>query len=82
MEEMDRMTWVTPEDIQVARQKMIALIAQLVQRGEMSIPSSIELPDDPRVKTMGTRIEDRIEEIDRKLDLLLKSVDDLRNKIQ
>lgn len=82
IEEMERMTWVTPEDIQVARQKMIALIAQLVQRGEMSIPSSIELPDDPRVKTMGTRIEDRIEEIDRKLDLLLKSVDDLRNKIQ
>ena len=46
------------------------------------MPPSIVLPDDARVKTMGTRIEDRIEEIDRKLDLLLKSVDDLRRKIQ
>ena len=82
IEEMERMTWVTPDDVQVARQKLIALMVQLVQRGEMSIPPSIVLPDDARVKTMGTRIEDRIEEIDRKLDLLLKSVDDLRRKIQ
>jgi len=82
IEEMERMTWVTPDDVQVARQKLIALMAQLVQRGEMSMPPSIVLPDDARVKTMGTRIEDRIEEIDRKLDLLLKSVDDLRRKIQ
>ena len=82
IEEMERMTWVTPDDVQVARQKLIALMAQLVQRGEMSMPPSIVLPDDARVKTMGTRIEDRIEEIDRKLDLLLKSVDDLRRKIK
>ena len=82
IEEMERMTWVTPDDVQVARQKLIALMAQLVQRGEMSMPPSIVLPDDARVKTMGTRIEDRIEEIDRKLDLVLKSVDDLRRKIQ
>ena len=82
IEEMERMTWVTPDDVQVARQKLIALMAQLVQRGDMSMPQSIVLPDDARVKTMGTRIEDRIEEIDRKLDLLLKSVDDLRRKIQ
>ena len=82
IEEMERMTWVTPDDVQVARQKLIALMAQLVQRGGMSMPPSIVLPDDARVKTMGTRIEDRIEEIDRKLDLLLKSVDDLRRKIQ
>ena len=82
IEEMERMSWVTPDDVQVARQKLIALMAQLVQRGEMSMPPSIVLPDDARVKTMGTRIEDRIEEIDRKLDLLLKSVDDLRRKIQ
>ena len=82
IEEMERMTWVTSDDVQVARQKLIALMAQLVQRGEMSMPPSIVLPDDARVKTMGTRIEDRIEEIDRKLDLLLKSVDDLRRKIQ
>ena len=82
IEEMERMTWVTPDDVQVARQKLIALMAQLAQRGEMSMPPSIVLPDDARVKTMGTRIEDRIEEIDRKLDLLLKSVDDLRRKIQ
>ena len=82
IEEMERMTWVTPDDVQVARQKLIALMAQLVQRGDMSMPPSIVLPDDARVKTMGTRIEDRIEEIDRKLDLLLKSVDDLRRKIQ
>ena len=82
IEEMERMTWVTPDDVQVARQKLIALMAQLVQRGEMSMPPSFVLPDDARVKTMGTRIEDRIEEIDRKLDLLLKSVDDLRRKIQ
>ena len=82
IEEMERMTWVTPDDVQVARQKLIALMVQLVQRGEMSMPPSIVLPDDARVKTMGTRIEDRIEEIDRKLDLLLKSVDDLRRKIQ
>ena len=82
IEEMEQMTWVTPDDVQVARQKLIALMVQLVQRGEMSMPPSIVLPDDARVKTMGTRIEDRIEEIDRKLDLLLKSVDDLRRKIQ
>ena len=82
IEEMERMTWVTPDDVQVARQKLIALMVQLVQRGEMSMPPSIVLPDDARVKTMGTRIEDRIEEIDRKLDLLLKSVDDLRRKIK
>ena len=82
IEEMERMTWVTPDDVQVARQKLIALMVQLVQRGEMSMPPTIVLPDDARVKTMGTRIEDRIEEIDRKLDLLLKSVDDLRRKIQ
>ena len=82
IEEMERMTWVTPDDVQVARQKLIALMAQLVQRGEMSMPPTIVLPDDARVKTMGTRIEDRIEEIDRKLDLLLKSVDELRRKIQ
>ena len=80
-EEMERLTWIKPEDIRVARQKAIALLAQLVQKGALSLPSSIVLPDDSRIKTMGTRIEERIVEMNQKLDLLLKSVEDLKRKI-
>ena len=39
------------------------------------------LPDDSRIKTMGTRIEERIDEMDKKLDLLLQKVDELQSKI-
>ena len=45
-EEMERLTWIKPEDIRVARQKAIALLAQLVQKGALSLHSSIVLPDD------------------------------------
>ena len=48
----------------------------------MSIPPSIVLPDDARIKSMGTRIEDRIEEMDKKLDLLLRGIEELRRKIR
>jgi len=82
LEEMERMTWVTPEDIKTAQQKLVALIAQLVQKGRMSIPPSIVLPDDARIKSMGTRIEDRIEEMDKKLDLLLRGIEELRQKMR
>ena len=81
VEEMERFTWIKPEDTQVARQKALAVLAQLVQKGVLSLPSSIVLPDDSRIKTMGNRIEERIDEMDKKLDQLLKSVEDLRSKI-
>ncbi len=81
LEEMEQMTSITPEDIKTARQKLIAAMAQLVQKGKISIPPSIVLPDDARIKSMGTRIEDRIEEIDNKLNLLLKSVEELKQKL-
>ena len=80
-EEMEGMTWITPEDTQAARGKIVALLAQLVQKRALSLPPSIVLPDDSRIKTMGTRIEERIDEMDKKLDLLLEKVDDLRSKI-
>ena len=81
IEEMEGMTWITPDDTQVARGKIVALLAQLVQKGALSLPSSIVLPDDSRIKTMGTRIEERIDEMDKKLDLLLQKVDELQSKI-
>ena len=81
IEEMEGMTWITPEDTQAARAKIVALLAQLVQKGALSLPPSIVLPDDSRIKTMGTRIEERIDEMDKKLDLLLEKVDELRSKI-
>ena len=80
-EEMEGMTWITPEDTQAARAKIVTLLAQLVQKGALSLPPSIVLPDDSRIKTMGTRIEERIDEMDKKLDLLLEKVDELRSKI-
>ena len=80
-EEMEGMTWITPEDTQAARAKIVTLLAQLVQKGGLSLPPSIVLPDDSRIKTMGTRIEERIDEMDKKLDLLLEKVDELRSKI-
>ena len=61
-EEMEGMTWITPEDTQAARAKIVTLLAQLVQKGGLSLPPSIVLPDDSRIKTMGTRIEERIDE--------------------
>ena len=80
-EEMEGMSWITPEDTQAARAKIVTLLAQLVQKGALSLPPSIVLPDDSRIKTMGTRIEERIDEMDKKLDLLLEKVDALRSKI-
>ena len=80
-EEMEGMSWITPEDTQAARAKIVTLLAQLVQKGALSLPPSIVLPDDSRIKTMGTRIEERIDEMDKKLDLLLEKVDELRSKI-
>ena len=81
IEEMEAMTSVKLEDSQAARAKIVALLAQLVQKGALSLPSSIVLPDDSRIKTMGTRIEERIDEMDKKLDLLLQKVDELQSKI-
>ena len=81
IEEMEGMTWITPDDTQVARGKIVALLAQLVQKRALSLPPSIVLPDDSRIKTMGTRIEERIDEMDKKLDLLLEKVDELRSKV-
>ncbi len=81
IEEMEGMTWITPDDTQAARGKIVALLAQLVQKRALSLPPSIVLPDDSRIKTMGTRIEERIDEMDKKLDLLLQKVDELRSKI-
>ena len=81
IEEMEGMTSIKPEDTQAARAKIVALLAQLVQKGALSLPPSIVLPDDSRIKTMGTRIEERIDEMDKKLDLLLEKVDELRSKI-
>ena len=81
LEEMERLTWIKPEDTQLARQKILALLAQLVQKGAVSLPPSIALPDDSRIKTMGARIEERIDEMDKKLDLLLRAVEELRGKI-
>ena len=81
IEEMEGMSWITPEDTQAARAKIVTLLAQLVQKGALSLPPSIVLPDDSRIKTMGTRIEERIDEMDKKLDLLLEKVDALRSKI-
>ena len=80
IEEMEGMTWITPDDTQAARGKIVALLAQLVQKRALSLPPSIVLPDDSRIKTMGTRIEERIDEMDKKLDLLLEKVDELRSK--
>ena len=80
IEEMEDMTSIKPEDTQAARAKIVALLAQLVQKGALSLPSSIVLPDDSRIKTMGTRIEERIDEMDKKLDLLLQKVDELHSK--
>ena len=81
IEEMEGMTSIKSEDTQAARAKIVALLAQLVQKGTLSLPSSIVLPDDSRIKTMGTRIEERIDEMDKKLDLLLQKVDELQSKI-
>ena len=81
IEEMEAMTSIKLEDSQAAREKIVALLAQLVQKGTLSLPSSIVLPDDSRIKTMGTRIEERIDEMDKKLDLLLQKVDELQSKI-
>ena len=81
IEEMEGMTSIKPQDTQAARAKIVALLAQLVQKGALSLPSSIVLPDDSRIKTMGTRIEERIDEMDKKLDSLLKKVDELQSKI-
>ena len=81
IEEMEGMTWITPDDTQAARGKIVALLAQLVQKRALSLPPSIVLPDDSRIKTMGARIEERIDEMDKKLDLLLRSVEELRGKI-
>ena len=81
IEEMEGMTWITPDDTQAARGKIVALLAQLVQKRALSLPPSIVLPDDSRIKTMGTRIEERIDEMDKKLDLLLEKVDELRSKL-
>ena len=81
IEEMEGMTWITPDDTQVARGKIVALLAQLVQKRALSLPPSIVLPDDSRIKTMGTRIEERIDEMDKKLDLLLEKIDELRSKV-
>ena len=81
IEEMEGMTSIKPEDTQAARAKIVALLAQLVQKGALSLPPSIVLPDDSRIKTMGTRIEERIDEMDKKLDLLLEKIDELRSKI-
>ena len=81
IEEMEGRTSIKPEDTQAARAKIVALLAQLVQKGALSLTSSIVLPDDSRIKTMGTRIEERIEEMDKKLDLLLQKVDELQSKI-
>ena len=81
IEEMEGMTWITPDDTQAARGKIVALLAQLVQKRALSLPPSIVLPDDSRIKTMGTRIEERIDETDKKLDLLLEKVDELRSKV-
>ena len=80
-EEMEGMSWITAEDTQAARAKIVTLLAQLVQKGALSLPPSIVLPDDSRIKTMGTRIEERIDEMDKKLDLLLQKVDELQSKI-
>ena len=81
IEEMEGMTWITPDDTQAARGKIVALLAQLVQKRALSLPPSIVLPDDSRIKTMGTRIEERIDEMDKKLDLLLEKIDELRSKV-
>ena len=81
IEEMEGMTWITPDDTQAARGKIVALLAQLVQKRALSLPPSIVLPDDSRIKTMGTRIEERIDEMGKKLDLLLQKVDELQSKI-
>ena len=81
IEEMEGMTWITPDDTQAARGEIVALLAQLVQKRALSLPPSIVLPDDSRIKTMGTRIEERIDEMDKKLDLLLEKIDELRSKI-
>ena len=81
IEEMEGMTWITPDDTQVARGKIVALLAQLVQKRALSLPPSIVLPDDSRIKTMGTRKEERIDEMDKKLDLLFEKVDELRSKV-
>ena len=81
IEEMEGMTWITPDDTQAARGKIVALLAQLVQKRALSLPPSIVLPDDSRIKTMGTRIEERIDEMDKKLDSLLEKVDELQSKI-
>ena len=81
IEEMEGMIWITPEDTKSARAKIVALLAQLVQKGAFSLPPSIVLPDDSRIKTMGTRIEERIDEMDKKLDLLIEKIDGLRKKI-
>ena len=81
IEEMEGMTWITPDETQAARGEIVALLAQLVQKRALSLPPSIVLPDDSRIKTMGTRIEERIDEMDKKLDLLLQKVDELRSKI-
>ena len=81
IEEMEGMTWITPDDTQAARGKIVALLAQLVQKRALSLPPSIVLPDDSRIKTMGTRIEERIDEMDKKLDLLIEKVEELRSKV-
>ena len=81
IEEMEGMTSIKPQDTQAARAKIVTLLAQIVQKGALSLPSSIVLPDDSRIKTMGTRIEERIDEMDKKLDLLLEKVDELRSKL-
>ncbi len=81
IEEMEGMTSIKPEDSQAARAKIVALLAQLVQKGALSLPPSIVLPDDSRIKTMGTRIEERIDEMDKKLDSLIEKVDELKSKI-
>ena len=81
IEEMEGMTSIKPQDTQAARAKIVTLLAQIVQKGALSLPSSIVLPDDSRIKTMGTRIEERIDEMDKKLDLLLQKVDELQSKI-
>ena len=81
IEEMEHMTWIKPEDTQAARAKIIALLAQMAQKGVVSLPTSIVLPDDSRIKTMGIRIEERMDEMNKKLDLLLQKVDELGSKL-
>ena len=81
-EEMEHLGEAETEDISQARKAVIATLVKLVDNREIILPRTMVLPDDARVKTMGTRIEDRIEKIESKLDQILKSIDELKDHLK